>query len=136
MYCVSNGKITKVEFFVEGSKLAEVSTEPFFVTWTNARIGSFAISATATDDKGATAKSDTVNVAVAPAINTPKVTPSGEFEFNFVGEPGRTYLIEASFDLINWTVLESRENSDGNISFRDITAGGVARRFYRVVPKR
>jgi hypothetical protein len=49
------------------------------------------------------------------------------------GESGRTYALETSTDLMNWTPLANRLNSGGTISITDAAATDHFARFYRTV---
>jgi hypothetical protein len=56
------------------------------------------------------------------------------FHAVLAGEPGQSYRIEASEDLVNWTPLvEVRADALGRFEFRDPTAAENAVRFYRIV---
>jgi hypothetical protein len=59
------------------------------------------------------------------------MTPSLEFS----ADPNRTYLIQASTDLINWTTIGApvQEEGAGDFIFSDLSASQFAERFYRVV---
>ena len=75
----SDGSIAAVDFLVNGSVVASVSAAPYTTTWTPAA-GDYVLTATARDDKGATATSASVSVTVsAPALPpapTPDPTPT------------------------------------------------------------
>lgn len=59
-----DGSVAKVEFFAGGTLLGTELTAPYNVTWTNVAAGSYALTARATDDDGATTTSAPVNVTV------------------------------------------------------------------------
>jgi len=64
----------------------------------------------------------------------PVVTSAGgPVTVTFSGEPGRVYNIEASTNLVNWTVITTVTNSIGTIPVLDPNALGLQRRFYRIV---
>ncbi len=73
----TDGTITKVEFYQGNQKLGEDNTAPYEITWENVQLGDYTISATATDDDGATATSLGIDIAVGVsyALN---VTIAGE----------------------------------------------------------
>jgi hypothetical protein len=48
------------------------------------------------------------------------------------GELGRTYTVEASPDLIHWTLLGTATNTDGTLRFVDPARSNVPDRFYRL----
>jgi arylsulfate sulfotransferase len=53
----------------------------------------------------------------------------------FSADPARTYIVQASTDLANWTVIGSavEEGGVGNFEFNDLNAGNFKSRFYRIV---
>ncbi len=62
------------------------------------------------------------------------VRESHGFHALLAGDPERTYRIEASENLVDWTPLvEVRADAEGRFEFRDPEAVGRAARFYRVV---
>lgn len=93
----SDGTVTKVEFFNGATKLGEDTSSPYSYTWNSVAAGSYALTARATDDDGATTTSATVNITVnapatvnatinstpsAPAINGVKETVYGGPGYN------------------------------------------------------
>jgi hypothetical protein len=60
----SDGTITRLEFFIDGVKVAESNAPPFSFQWTNVPVGNYALSVAATDDAGARTTSGTFNVSV------------------------------------------------------------------------
>ncbi|QKX06540.1 T9SS type A sorting domain-containing protein [Aquimarina sp. TRL1] len=60
----SDGTVTKVAFFNGTTKLGEDTTSPYTFTITNAAEGTYNLTATATDDKGATGTSAVVSILV------------------------------------------------------------------------
>ncbi|MFT4309055.1 MAG: Ig-like domain-containing protein [Candidatus Woesearchaeota archaeon] len=68
-----DGSVVKVEFFADGVKVGERTTSPWSLSWVPAMVGSYDISARATDNGGATATSTpvTVYVVAPPAENVP-----------------------------------------------------------------
>jgi uncharacterized repeat protein (TIGR01451 family) len=60
----TDGSVSKVEFFQWGTKIGEVTTAPFSFSWTNVPAGNYALTAMATDDRGASSTSNTVSVTV------------------------------------------------------------------------
>lgn len=69
----SDGSIAKVGFYNGGVLVGTVSTAPFNFTWTNVPLGTYSITAQATDDKGAVTTSAPISVTVkanvAPTVN-------------------------------------------------------------------
>lgn len=60
----ASGTIAKVEFFNGEIKLGEATTSPYSFTWSNVAAGSYALTAKATDNAGATTTSAAVNITV------------------------------------------------------------------------
>jgi len=59
-----NGSVTKVEFFNGSTKLGEDTTSPYSFGWNNVAAGSYALTARATDNLGATTTSAIINITV------------------------------------------------------------------------
>jgi hypothetical protein len=68
----ADGSITKVEFFIDGTKEGEDNSSPWQYTW-NATAGSHQITARATDDKGAQKTSSPVSISVSAPTPVPPV---------------------------------------------------------------
>lgn len=69
----ANGTVGKVEFFNGSTKLGEDLTSPYTFTWANVGAGTYALTARATDNQGATTTSATVSIQVngpTPPPNT------------------------------------------------------------------
>ncbi len=60
----SDGSIRRVEFFRNGQSMGSVGSAPYSLAWHNAAAGNHLLSAIATDDRGASTTSATVNVTV------------------------------------------------------------------------
>ncbi len=58
------------------------------------------------------------------------VTP-GNISLTLVGQPGVTYVVEASTDLVNWVVISTQSSADGIIIINDPAGTSNAVRFYR-----
>ncbi|MBW3468321.1 Ig-like domain-containing protein, partial [Arthrospiribacter ruber] len=59
-----DGEVVKVEFFVNGTSIGSATQAPYSINWTADEAGTFEIRATATDNDGASANSETVSVTV------------------------------------------------------------------------
>jgi alpha-tubulin suppressor-like RCC1 family protein len=58
----------------------------------------------------------------------------GHVGLKFNANPGQTYLIEASTDLVNWQLIGvAADRNDGTFAFDDPSAAEFGTRFYRVV---
>ncbi len=60
----SDGSITKVEFFANGSKIGEDASSPYSYTWSSATVGDYTLTAKATDNMGGTTTSEPVRVSI------------------------------------------------------------------------
>src|SRR5262249_30881140 len=60
----ADGNIDKVEFFQNAAKLGEATSSPYRFTWSNAPAGNYVLTATATDNSGATRTSAPVQIIV------------------------------------------------------------------------
>jgi len=80
----SDGTITKVEFFQNGNLLGEDTSSPYSYVWNNAPVGSFSLTARATDNRNATATSSAVAIIVnnPPSVSISAPTSNSTF---FVG---------------------------------------------------
>jgi len=67
----ADGSITKVEFFQGTTKVGEDTTgpSPYTFEWTGVAVGTYSLTAKATDNVGATTTSAAVNITVSPNSN-------------------------------------------------------------------
>jgi Fibronectin type III domain len=72
----------------------------------------------------------TVTQSPTPAVTSSSVNAAGQLGFTVTGIPGYPYVVEASTDLVNWTVLETNA---APFNFVDTNAANFSRRFYRAV---
>jgi regulation of enolase protein 1 (concanavalin A-like superfamily) len=90
----SDGSVAKVEFFAGATKLGEDTSAPFTFAWSAVAAGGYALSARATDNSGATASSELVNVLVRePGV------PSGwsSQDVGAVGRAGGANFVDGVF---------------------------------------
>ena len=133
----SDGSVAKVEYFEATTLLGSATTAPYTVTWTNVAVGTYSLTATATDNSGATATSSAVNISVLTGTNSPVALldlaiQGSSFNFSFATQSGVSYLVQftESLEPINWQVLT---NFSGNGATRSLTDTATAvQRFYRV----
>jgi len=72
---VAGGSITKVEFFAGSTLVATASSAPFTKSWSNVAVGSYVLTAKATDNLGGTKTSTPTSITVAaPAAPTIGIT--------------------------------------------------------------
>ncbi|QCR22098.1 PA14 domain-containing protein [Pontibacter sp. SGAir0037] len=60
-----DGSISKVEFFDAGNKLGEATQSPYAITIDKPKMGSYYLTATAIDNKGATSTSSAVSITIS-----------------------------------------------------------------------
>ncbi|MET0442489.1 MAG: Ig-like domain-containing protein [Casimicrobiaceae bacterium] len=70
----SDGSIAKVEFLRDGAVIGMTNVSPYAMNWTGVQAATYSLTARATDDRGATATSAPVTVAVRPPNAPPTVT--------------------------------------------------------------
>jgi lysophospholipase L1-like esterase len=63
----SNGFVAQVDFYNGPTLLGSDTTSPYSLEWTDVSVGSYVLSAVATDDEGATQTSDPVWITVVPS---------------------------------------------------------------------
>lgn len=61
-----DGTIEKVEFFLDGVKLGEVTADPFEIDWPGAALGTYEVYAIITDNEGLTTTTEAFNFEVFP----------------------------------------------------------------------
>src|SRR4029077_5430888 len=68
----TDGIVTNVAFYRNGTKLADVGAPPFYFNWKGAYGGNYSLTAVIADDEGLMATSSVVNITVtnSPAIQT------------------------------------------------------------------
>ena len=71
---------------------------------------------------------DRIHTVIEPKLGG-RFAPSGAFEVTFTGDSLRTYALDASGDLANWTNLTNF--TQGSATYID-TAAGSGQRFYRL----
>lgn len=104
----SDGTVSKVEFFANGSKLGEdASPDPsgFSLTWSNTPAGLYALTAIATDNSNARGTSApvniTVNTATTPTTNT-LIARGSVWKYLDDGSDQGTNWISPAFDDAAW----------------------------------
>jgi RHS repeat-associated protein len=69
----SDGTVTKVEFYVNGSKIGEKTSSPFNFVWSGGAVGTYSLTAVATDNENASTTSAAVTLHVVDESNTQPV---------------------------------------------------------------
>jgi uncharacterized repeat protein (TIGR01451 family) len=68
-----DGSISKVEFFQGTTLIGTVTASPYNLIWSNLPVGSYSLTAKATDNLGATRTSSSVNITVVQPNNSGKI---------------------------------------------------------------
>jgi subtilisin family serine protease len=105
-----DGNVTQVSFYNGASLIGTDTLPPYTLTWTNVSIGTYTLTAVATDDLGATTTSGAVTVQVVPP------PPSTPFGGTLRAIPG---LLEA----------ENFDDGGEGIAYHDTTAGNVGGKY-------
>ncbi len=130
---VSSGTVTNVAFFANGNLLGSAQAAPFNFTANNLSAGSYALSAVATA-AGVSGTSAVVNVtAVVPVTisNSPPKITNGTFSFDYTANPGLSYVVMKSSNLVNWVPVLTNIPGSSPAHFTDPFAPGGTL-YYRV----
>ncbi|WP_169336219.1 Ig-like domain-containing protein [Pontibacter roseus] len=101
----SDGTVSKVEFYEGDTKIGESTDSPYTYTWSGMSVGSYALTARATDSKGAVTISNVANIVVnAPANKPPVVAISSP-------TAGASFTAPASI-----SITATASDEDGSIS--------------------
>ncbi|HXI53104.1 MAG TPA: Ig-like domain-containing protein, partial [Candidatus Saccharimonadales bacterium] len=91
----TDGSVSKVEFFADGTKLGEDTSSPFTFTWNGVAAGLYVLTAVATDNQGAVSTSSPVEIFVngsggtlTGSLTAPPNLPSA---VNLTSEGGRDW---------------------------------------------
>ncbi len=117
-----DGTVSKVEFFVDGSRIGEDLSSPYTISWTAVQ-GNHTLTATATDNLNATGNSAPINISVgsvSPPVDLPARIMNGYWH-NF--DNGSTFFplreVSSNWDVINVSFAVARVSpTDGEIEFR------------------
>ncbi|MFN0066242.1 MAG: PA14 domain-containing protein [Limisphaerales bacterium] len=128
-----DGRVTKVEFFAGATRLGESTNAPFAWRWPQPPAGLHSLTALATDEAGATATSPPVAVTVTALqiLLPPQPVQGGRFQISFATGPAGRYRVEASMDLVHWTVIEEGPAGGGVVRVSELL--GPTHRFFRVM---
>ena len=107
----ANGTVKKVEYFSGTTLIGQSTNSPFSLTWSNLAVGTYELTAKATDNENADNTSAVVNITVV--TNTlPTVSISAPTD-------GATFMSSS-----NITITASALDSDGTITLLEIFDGG------------
>jgi hypothetical protein len=128
--------VTNVAFFNGTTLLGNVTAgdgSQYSLTWSNATVGNYNLSVSATDNSGATNKSPaTIAIAVQPlTLTLPGTQINGQFSLTFQGQNRQNYMLETSTNLADWTPVWTNAPTNGVLMFTNVNATDRSR-FYRV----
>jgi Bacterial Ig domain len=109
----SDGTVAKVEFFANGAPVGQALGAPYALTWTPGAVGSYALTAVATDNAGGTATSSALNVNVTAPNALPTVSMTGPVA-------GSSVVLGGSFNL-----TATATDSDGTVAKVQFFANGA-----------
>ncbi|HEX4349267.1 MAG TPA: Ig-like domain-containing protein, partial [Verrucomicrobiae bacterium] len=127
------GPVTNVQFFANTTTLLGSATvAPFTAVSSSITAGSYSLTAVATA-AGISATSAPVNVSVVTPVSTHISSPNvsaGLFSFSYNANPGLSYVVEGSSNLINWLPLVTNVPSVSPVPFSNPDANHA--QFYRI----
>ncbi len=113
-----NGAVSKVDFMVNGSVIATDTTWPYDAVWTPGAIGSYSVSALATDSNGLTVTTDGVTVKVFEQSSVKHKLIGYWHNFvNGAGCPMNLSEMSDAWDIVDIAFAENDRNSDGTVHF-------------------
>ena len=128
------GSVTNVQFFQGTGLLGSVASAPYSMAVSGLSPGSYVFSAVATDNSGLTATNSITVHVITPAPLTLSgaqwVPPTG-FRFSYAADPGLSYIVQRSGDLLHWIGLQTNTATSNPVVVLDPNAPGTAG-FYRV----
>ena len=131
----SDGTVVRVDFFSDAALVGSVSNAPFNLAVTNIAAGTRALFAVATDDRGATRRSETVTVTVVTPVPIVLSGIQRSFDtqsvFSYSANVGLPYAVERSATWSNWTTIRSNTANVNPMTVTD-TAATNWMNFYRV----
>ncbi len=122
-------------FILVGSgsySLASNQSQTVTVAFSPTTAGSYSQGMTFTGGGGTNTVVSGSATTTLPAVQL-QVTPVKQFILTVTGTIGHTYNIQASQDLITWTVIGSvTMGASGSLNFTDTNAASFSKRFYRI----
>jgi len=107
-----DGTVTRVDFFQGTTLIGSSNTSPSYTfTWTNVAIGSYTLTAKATDNSGSTATSAPVSITVNSATALVITSPTDGAAFNVSSGITVTGTFESSFTSGNTILVDNGDQS-------------------------
>ncbi len=130
----AGASVTRVEFFANSSKIGEATSAPWQSVWSNPAIGSYAITAVATDNSGRTMASEALPISVGLQTVTLSLIPTGAV-WNYLdnGSNQDTNWAQRSYNDSAWFSgpgeLGYGDASDGRPEATVVASGPLSSRF-------
>jgi len=132
---VVGGTVTNVSFYRNNNLLfGSVTNPPFTFSRTAIPAASYAVTAVATAS-GLSATSSTVNITWVNAVgitSSPPVIANGQLSFSYTANPGLTYVVQNTSDLLTWSPVVTNVPSSSPVPFTE-SVNSNSGHFYRVV---
>ncbi len=133
----SDGTVSSVEFYAGTTVLGVDAAAPFNFTVSNLSVGTYSLTALATDNRGASTTSSPISITVvsntpsAAVIFNPRIVGE-DFVFSFETRAATTYTVEFTDSLspINWQFL-TNFSGDGTLVTITNRTSPAAQRFFR-----
>jgi hypothetical protein len=117
----ADGTIAKVDFYAGTSLIGSDSTSPYSIQWSAVDVGSYSLSAVATDNKGANATSAVASVSVVPANNSPTVSLTSPIS-GLLFAAGSNISLSANANDVDGTVIKVDFYAGATLIGTDTTA--------------
>jgi hypothetical protein len=114
----ADGTISKVVFYSNGGMLFEDVSAPYSYNWTNVAAGTYALTAVATDNRGAIATSSSISITVNALPTCDITAPAGAATFTAPA----TVSIAATAADADGTISKVVFYSNGGMLFEDVSA--------------
>lgn len=130
---VSSGTVTNVAFFAGGTLLGAAQANPFKITSSSLAAGNYSLTAVATA-AGVSATSAVVSISVVSPValsNSAPTLANNQFTFRYTANPGLSYVVQDSSNLINWVSLSTNVASSSSVTVTNALVPSNGQ-FYRV----
>jgi len=129
----TGGSVTNVAFFAGATPLGQATTSPFSVTGSIPAPGAYALTAVATAG-GVSGTSSVVNITVVTPVALSITAPAaggGLFSFSCSANPGLSYVVQSSSNLVDWVPVVTNVASSSLVPFSEGLTAKTSR-YYRV----
>jgi hypothetical protein len=134
----TDGVENPVGFYAGTNLVGSVIGPPYTVTVSNLLEGTYELLIRTLGRDGTSrpeGNSLPITITVARlALNDPRLSLGGQFQFTVTGAlPGKTNLIQASTNLLDWFSIGSQVSSTNTFELLDVEVTNIYQRFYRVL---